>query len=73
MEAKLKAARNVNVDFGKLKKAAFKSGDRVHHDSFGEGTVSTVRAAGGDLKVSVHFPGKGVRTLLASKAGLKKV
>jgi DNA helicase-2/ATP-dependent DNA helicase PcrA len=51
----------------------FKAGDRVNHGLFGEGIVLKVEPALEDEEVTVAFPGKGTKTLLASFAKLRKV
>ena len=51
----------------------FKAGDRVSHGLFGEGIVLKVEPALDDEEVTVAFPGKGTKTLLASFAKLRKV
>lgn len=72
----------LGIDTDKLKRSlsggdetgpSLEPGDRVEHASFGMGTVSVVMGQGAQRKVSVHFPGKGIRTLLVAKAGLKKI
>jgi len=50
----------------------FKTGDRVGHNAFGEGTVIQTQVEGDDELVTVAFPGKGIKRLLASLAGLEK-
>ncbi len=49
----------------------YKSGQKVLHPQFGEGTVITTLPAGDDEEVIVAFPRKGVKKLLASFANLK--
>ncbi|CAM2009008.1 ATP-dependent helicase [Acanthopleuribacter pedis] len=69
-------ARQIKKTFGKSEdgdELHLEPGDRVEHASFGEGTVSVVMGQGAQRKVSVRFPGKGIRTLLVIKAGLKKL
>jgi len=51
----------------------FKAGDRVSHGLFGEGIVLKVEPALDDEEVTVAFPGKDTKTLLASFAKLRKV
>jgi len=51
----------------------FKSGDEVSHSKFGRGQVLMVEKAGDDLKITVSFPGKGMKKLLQSYAKLKKL
>jgi len=55
------------------KPSPFKEGDRVHHKSFGEGTVVQVKQRGDDWDVTVAFKGRGIKTLAASFAHLEKV
>ena len=43
----------------------FKSGDKVTHDAFGEGTVVESRVARGDEEVTVAFKGRGIKKLMA--------
>ena len=49
----------------------YKSGMKVRHPQFGEGTVIASIPSRGDEEVIVAFPGKGVKKLLASFADLK--
>ncbi|MFH1964913.1 MAG: UvrD-helicase domain-containing protein [Acidobacteriota bacterium] len=50
----------------------FKSGDTVSHSKFGRGQVLMVERAGDDVKITVSFPGKGMKKLLQSYAKLEK-
>ena len=50
----------------------FKYGDAVNHPKFGRGQVLKVEKAGDDLKITVSFPGKGMKKLLQSYAKLEK-
>ncbi|HFQ95655.1 MAG TPA: DNA helicase UvrD, partial [Anaerolineae bacterium] len=49
----------------------YKSGQKVRHPQFGEGTVIAAIPGKSDEEVIVAFPGKGVKKLLASFANLK--
>jgi DNA helicase-2/ATP-dependent DNA helicase PcrA len=49
----------------------YKSGMKVRHPQFGEGTVIATLPAGNDVEVIVAFPRQGVKKLLASFANLK--
>jgi len=49
----------------------FRDGDRVRHAAFGEGTVVTSRLTRDDEEVTVAFPERGVKKLLASFANLE--
>jgi len=51
----------------------FKIGDRIHHKTFGEGTIVSIKMQDNDEEVTVAFPGKGVKRLLVSLAPLKKL
>jgi len=53
---------------------SFAPGDRVKHPQFGEGVVVNSKARGGDEEVIVAFAGgAGIKRLMASFAGLKRV
>jgi DNA helicase-2/ATP-dependent DNA helicase PcrA len=53
---------------------AFGPGDKVRHVMFGEGVVVSSQRRGGDEEVTVAFAGKaGIKRLLASMAGLKRL
>lgn len=52
---------------------SFKTGDRVNHPKFGEGTVVKSEPLGDDEQVVVSFATQGVKTLLARFAKLEKV
>lgn len=47
------------------------TGALIVHESFGKGRVMKVEPAGSDLKVTVQFPGLGVKKLLQSRAKLR--
>ena len=51
-------------------KLQFKSGMRVHHAKFGEGTVIESQASGDDEEVTVAFAAHGIKRLAASFARL---
>ncbi len=51
----------------------FKTGDRVVHPRFGEGTVISVEQRGGDQEVTVAFRDQPIKRLLASLANLQIV
>ncbi len=50
--------------------ARFKTGQRVRHAKFGDGTVIESKVTGGDEEVTVAFPGIGIKRLAASLANL---
>ncbi|MEW6572013.1 MAG: UvrD-helicase domain-containing protein [Bacillota bacterium] len=47
-------------------------GDRVTHRKWGAGTVVSVAGSGEDTRVTVAFPGAGIKTLLLSYAPLER-
>ncbi|MEA2676017.1 MAG: ATP-dependent helicase UvrD/PcrA [Chloroflexota bacterium] len=49
----------------------YRDGDRVRHAAFGEGTVVTSRLTRDDEEVTIAFPERGVKKLLASFANLE--
>jgi DNA helicase-2/ATP-dependent DNA helicase PcrA len=51
----------------------FKGRDSVQHEKFGVGTVIESNIIGGEEEVTVAFPGIGIKRLLISMAGLKKL
>lgn len=53
--------------------ARFKTGQKVRHDKFGEGTVIESKMTGADEEVTVAFPGIGIKRLAASIAKLEPV
>jgi DNA helicase-2/ATP-dependent DNA helicase PcrA len=52
---------------------SFHDGDRVRHPAFGVGVVVTSKMTRADEEVTVAFRDRGVKTLLASIAGLEHV
>ena len=56
---------------GRLAGARYKTGQRVRHSKFGEGTVIESKLTGGDEEVTVAFPGIGIKRLAASIAALE--
>jgi DNA helicase-2/ATP-dependent DNA helicase PcrA len=48
----------------------FRDGDHVRHPAFGDGTVVTSKLTRDDEEVTVAFPERGVKKLLASLANL---
>jgi DNA helicase-2/ATP-dependent DNA helicase PcrA len=53
--------------------ARYKTGQRVRHSKFGEGTVIESKVTGADEEVTVAFPGVGIKRLTASFAGLEVI
>lgn len=52
-------------------KSLYYNGAVVRHSKFGIGTVQRSEGAGDDLKISVSFPGHGVKTLAVKYANLE--
>jgi DNA helicase-2/ATP-dependent DNA helicase PcrA len=53
--------------------AQYKTGQKVRHAKFGEGTVIESKLMGSDEEVTVAFPGTGIKRLAASFAKLEKI
>lgn len=51
----------------------FRTGQKVRHTKFGEGTVIESKPTGQDEEVTVAFPGIGIKRLAASFAGLELI
>ncbi|CAN5838753.1 hypothetical protein BH24CHL6_BH24CHL6_07600 [soil metagenome] len=49
----------------------YRDGDRIRHPAFGEGTVVTSRLTRDDEEVTVAFPERGIKRLMASLAKLE--
>jgi len=49
----------------------FKSGDRINHKIFGDGTILSVSPMGGDLLLEISFDTKGVKKAMANYAPIK--
>ncbi len=56
-----------------MEQHTYRDGDRVRHASFGDGTVVTSRLTRDDEEVTVAFPDRGVKKLLASFANLELI
>ncbi len=54
-------------------KLEYKTGDRVSHIKFGEGTVTAIIEGGRDYEVTVDFDEAGTKKMFAAFAKLKKV
>ena len=51
----------------------FNAGDRVHHNTFGDGTVLTTRPMGGDVLYEIAFDSVGTKKLMATYVKLTKI
>jgi len=63
---------DVNRVAGRSLTTRYRAGDRVRHPSFGEGVVVSSAVRNDDEEVTVAFPDKGVKKLMAAFAGLAK-
>lgn len=54
-------------------KVGWKTGDKVQHKKWGQGTVVKVSGTGNDMELDIAFPQQGVKRLLASFAPITKV
>ena len=54
-------------------KVSWKTGDKVAHKKWGEGTVVAVAGSGKNMELDIAFPQQGVKKLLAEFAPIKKV
>jgi DNA helicase II / ATP-dependent DNA helicase PcrA len=52
---------------------SFRVGDRLVHDSLGQGTVRKVESAGGREKIIVEFSNRTIRKLMAQHAPIRKI
>ena len=46
-------------------------GSTVEHAKYGRGTIMRLEGSGDDAKVTVSFPGYGLKKLVAKYAGIK--
>lgn len=67
----LKAGADDFADRPTPQEAKYRSGQRVRHTKFGDGTVIESKLTGNDEEVSVAFPEYGVKRLAASFANLQ--
>ena len=51
---------------------SFKTGDRVYHKTFGEGSILKIEPMGGDHLLTIHFDSVGAKRLMATFARLEK-
>jgi len=74
-QTKLYAAQKPARQFGTPAggKLAYKTGDRVRHGKFGDGTVKAIVEGGRDYEVTVDFDEKGIKKMFASFAKLQKI
>ena len=54
-------------------KSSFRANQRVRHSKYGQGLIVRVEGEGEDAKLTVNFPGYGMKKLIAKFAGLEKI
>jgi DNA helicase-2/ATP-dependent DNA helicase PcrA len=64
-------ARKVAPPPPQVKKKKFGPGAIVEHSKYGRGTVLRLEGSGDDTKLTVSFPGYGLKKLVAKYAGIK--
>ena len=52
---------------------SLKTGDRVLHRVFGEGTILSIKEMGGDHLLEIHFDKVGAKRIMATFARLEKI
>lgn len=62
----------VSFDGTGADKVAWKTGDKVNHKKWGQGTVVKINGAGDDMELDIAFPAQGIKRLLASFAPIEK-
>lgn len=60
-----------DIDLDRQQEPQFRTGQKVRHVKFGEGTVIESKLTGNDEEVTVAFPGIGIKRLAASFANLE--
>ncbi len=53
--------------------AIFSVGDRIHHNTFGDGTVTEAKRMGNDTMVTINFDRIGTKKLMANFAKITKI
>ncbi len=53
--------------------AVFEVGDRIHHNTFGDGTITEAKRMGNDTMVTIEFDSIGKKKLMANFAKLTKI
>ncbi len=53
--------------------SGFRSNQRVRHAKYGQGLIVRVEGEGEDAKLTINFPGYGMKKLVAKYAGLEKL
>jgi len=55
----------IRVEYDEEQTGGLQIGAKLRHPSFGVGEVRGWQGAGNDMKVTMRFPGVGVKTILA--------
>ena len=66
-------ARNKAKSNTKAEAVEYTAGERVMHNSFGEGTVLSVKKMSNDSMLEIAFDKVGTKRLMANYAKLKKI
>lgn len=53
--------------------ASYQVGEKVHHKTYGSGTIVSVKGTGEEQEISIAFPGAGVKPFMAKYAPLRKI
>jgi DNA helicase-2/ATP-dependent DNA helicase PcrA len=53
------------------KSKAFGQGSMVNHPKYGRGTIMRVEGDGDDAKLTISFPGYGLKKIIKKYAGIK--
>src|SRR5207248_10334038 len=56
---------------GARRSAGFRAGVTVHHPKYGRGTVLRREGDGDDAKLTISFPGYGLKKIIEKYAGIK--
>ena len=62
---------SLNTSSTAPRKKAFGPGSRIQHPKYGRGTVMRREGDGDDAKLTVSFPGYGLKKLVEKYAGIK--
>ena len=65
------AAVKVSAGAGEESRKKFGPGSTIEHAKYGRGTVLRLEGSGEDTKVTVSFPGHGLKKLIAKYAGIQ--
>ena len=58
---------------GEIPETEFKLGQRVHHESFGEGVILNYEGEGSNARVEVNFDSSNTKWLMVSYAKLQTI